>query len=77
MILRPGDKASEYRVHNIITMSLYASHFQKNNCRGSKIKRDILALWFEYLWKKHYYHITGNQIHKTKIKEDHTNSARK
>ena len=41
------------------------------------MKRDILALWFEYLRKKHYYHITGNQIHKSMIKVDHTNTARK
>ena len=41
------------------------------------MKHDIHALWFEYLRKKHYHHITGIQIHKTIIKEDHTNSARK
>ena len=41
------------------------------------MKSDIIALWFEYQREKHYHHITENQIHKTMIKEDHANSARK
>ena len=41
------------------------------------MKRDIFVLWFEYLRKKHYHHITVNQIHKTMIKENYASSARK
>ena len=40
------------------------------------MKHDMLALWFEYLRKKHYHCITGNQINKTMIKEDHTITLR-
>ena len=41
------------------------------------MKRDILALCFEYLQKNYYHHITRNQINRTMIKEDHTNGVRK
>ena len=41
-MLWAGSKAAEYGVLNIVTMSLYLSHFQKNNHCGSKIKRNIL-----------------------------------
>ena len=48
-----------------------------NNCWGSKVKRGIFALWFEYPWKNFYHHITENQIQKSMIKEDYRNGIRK
>ena len=77
VILWPWNKASEYKVHNIVTMLLYLSHFQKNNCWRSKIKCNIFALWFKHLRKNHYHQITRNQIPKAMVKEDHTYNNRK
>ena len=50
---------------------------EKNKCWRSKIKRGILALWFENMRKSYYHHTTRNQIQINTIRKDHTNSIRK
>ena len=51
-------------------------HFQKINCLRSKIYLDISALWSGCPPLSYCNHLTENQIHKTIIKESHTNDVR-
>ena len=69
----------ETKLKNIEFTRLYSVTvlitFSNSNCWRNITNCNIFALWFEYLWACYHYYMTGNQIRKSMIKEDHTNSS--